>query len=160
MRDPDRRRELSRKPDRALADGVVIRAFDARDEAAVIALWHDCELTRPWNDPQRDIARKLGEQPELFLVADSGGVIVGSVMSGYDGHRGWIYYLAVSPARRRESIGARLVRAAEALLLARGCPKVNLMIRTSNAAVVAFYQHLGYEVEDIVGMGRRMIQDQ
>ncbi len=138
---------------------IAIRVFHPSDEDAVIALWRACDLTRPWNDPRRDIARKLLEQPELFLLAEAGGTIVGSVMSGYDGHRGWIYYLAVAPSRRGESIGAQLVREAEALLLERGCPKVNLMIRSSNSAVVAFYRRLGYEVEDIVGMGRRMIPD-
>ena len=81
-----------------------IRPFQRSDEAALIALWEECRLTRPWNDPRKDIARKLAVQPELFLVGTVNGEIVGSVMAGYEGHRGWVNYLAVAPrARRRGS---------------------------------------------------------
>lgn len=136
-----------------------IRTFDTADQEQVIQLWRACGLLRPWNDPGRDIVRKLGEQPELFLVAEDSGSIAGSVMAGFDGHRGWLYYLAVNPELRGQSIGRSLVRAAEDLLLQRGCPKVNLMVRTGNEAVLEFYRQLGYGVDAVVTMSRRLIQD-
>ena len=107
-----------------------IRAFELADTEPVISLWQETGLTRPWNNPHQDIARKLRVQPELFLVAVDGSEIVGSVMAGYDGHRGWLYYLASSPERRGEGIGRRLVERAEELLIDLGCPKVQLMVRT------------------------------
>ena len=137
-----------------------IRTFTTQDEQAVIELWTICGLVRPWNNPRLDIARKLAEQPELFLVAEVDGAIVGSVMAGYDGHRGWLYYLAVSPGQRGNSYGRELVDAAEQLLLQRGCPKVNLMIRSDNEAVQDFYRHLGYATDEVVTMSRRLIQDE
>ncbi|MDR6537228.1 GNAT family acetyltransferase [Variovorax soli] len=137
-----------------------IRPFQPADEAGVIALWQACGLTRPWNDPRRDIQRKLGEQPELFLVATgSDGVLLGSAMVGFDGHRGWVYYLAVSPDHRRMAIGRALMQEAERLLIERGCPKINLLVRSSNAEVVAFYRKLGYTQDDVISLGRRLIHD-
>jgi ribosomal protein S18 acetylase RimI-like enzyme len=146
--------------------GFGIREFDAADTDAVVALWESCGLTRPWNDPRADIARKLRVQPELFLVAESAagadgsaGTVIGSVMAGYDGHRGWLYYLASAPERRGEGVGRALVAEAERRLVAMGCPKVQLMVRTENDAVVAFYDGLGYEVSDVLVSGKRLIQD-
>jgi len=136
-----------------------IRSYQPTDEADVIALWHACGLTRPWNDPQRDIKRKLSEQPELFLVATEDERVIGSAMVGFDGHRGWVYYLAVSPQHRKLSIGRALMHEAEQLLMARGCPKINLLIRSSNAEVIAFYRKLGYTQDDVVSLGRRLIHD-
>lgn len=136
-----------------------IRTFARPDEEAVIDLWTTCGLVRPWNNPRSDIARKLAEQPELFLVAEFDGTIVGSVMAGYDGHRGWLYYLAVSPEHRGNSFGRALVDSAEQLLLQRGCPKVNLMIRNGNEPVQDFYRQLGYSTDDVVTMSRRLIPD-
>lgn len=136
-----------------------IRSFQPADEADVIALWQACGLTRPWNDPHRDIQRKLGEQPELFLVATEADALVGSAMVGFDGHRGWVYYLAVSPAHRRMAIGRALMHEAERLLIERGCPKINLQIRSSNAEVLAFYRKLGYMQDDVISLGRRLIHD-
>jgi ribosomal protein S18 acetylase RimI-like enzyme len=136
-----------------------IRPFQPADENAVIALWQACGLTRPWNDPHRDIQRKLSEQPELFLVAVEGDAPVGSAMAGFDGHRGWVYYLAVSPRHRRLSIGRALMREAERLLTERGCPKINLLVRSSNTEVLAFYEKLGYTRDDVVSLGRRLIPD-
>src|ERR1017187_5458676 len=121
-----------------------IRAFEPNDEAAVVALWQECGLTRPWNDPHLDIARKRTEQPELFLVGTVGDELVATAMIGFDGHRGWVYYLAVSPRHRRRSYGRSLMREAERLLLERGCPKLNLQVRSSNAEVLEFYRRLGY----------------
>jgi ribosomal protein S18 acetylase RimI-like enzyme len=136
-----------------------IRPFRPADEASVIGLWHACGLTRPWNDPHRDIERKLSEQPELFLVATEKDALIGSAMVGFDGHRGWVYYLAVSPQHRRLSIGRALMQEAEQLLVERGCPKINLLVRSSNAEVIAFYRKLGYTQDDVVSLGRRLIHD-
>ncbi|OUM03254.1 GNAT family acetyltransferase [Variovorax sp. JS1663] len=136
-----------------------IRPFQPADEDTVIGLWQACGLTRPWNDPHRDIQRKLGEQPELFLVAVEGETLIGTAMVGFDGHRGWVYYLAVSPQHRRLSLGRALMQEAERLLTERGCPKINLLVRSSNTEVLAFYDKLGYTRDDVVSLGRRLIHD-
>ena len=139
---------------------MTIRAFEAADEAAVIALWQACELTRPWNDPHKDIARKLTQQPELFLVTALGGSAVASAMFGYEGHRGWVNYLAVLPQYQGQGLARDLMARGEALLTAVGCPKLNLQIRSSNAGVIAFYKHIGYGQDDVVSMGKRLIADE
>jgi ribosomal protein S18 acetylase RimI-like enzyme len=153
--------------------GLSIRTFRDGDRAAVEALW-----TRvfpddpPRNAPAVTIDSKLKVQPELLLVGEVDGAeaaadgvdgaravdtrIVGAVMAGYDGVRGWIYHLAVAPEFRRRGYGAQLVRAAEAGLRTLGCAKVNLQVRASNREVVAFYRSVGYEVEERVSMGRRL----
>lgn len=136
-----------------------IRPFEATDTEDVVALWEECGLVRPWNDPRKDIARKLKVQPELFLVASDAGRVVGSVMAGYDGHRGWVYYLAVSPSHRKLSLGRQLMQAVERLLTEMGCPKLNLMVRTSNAEVLEFYRSLDYGQDDVVTLSRRLITD-
>ncbi|WEK14029.1 MAG: GNAT family acetyltransferase [Candidatus Microbacterium phytovorans] len=136
-----------------------IRAFELADTEPVISLWQETGLTRPWNNPHQDIARKLRVQPELFLVAVDGSEIVGSVMAGYDGHRGWLYYLASSPDRRGEGIGRRLVERAEELLIDLGCPKVQLMVRTENVEVHDFYSSLGFEPFEVWTTGKRLIAD-
>lgn len=138
-----------------------IRAFAASDTEAVVALWEACELTRPWNDPRADIARKAAVQPELFLVGVQHGSerVVGSVMAGYDGHRGWLYYLATDPAHRGRGIARALVAEAERRLEAMGCPKVQLMVRGENAGVVGLYDALGYGTDDVLVRSRRLIAD-
>ena len=136
-----------------------IRAFQPKDEAGVVALWEECGLTRPWNDPHADIARKLTEQPELFLVGTLAGEVVATAMVGFDGHRGWAYYVAVSPRHQRRSYGRALMREAERLLIERGCPKINLLVRSSNTQVIEFYRKLGYTQDDCVTLGRRLIHD-
>jgi ribosomal protein S18 acetylase RimI-like enzyme len=136
-----------------------IRAFQMSDEAAVIALWQACDLTRPWNDPYKDIARKLSVHPELFVVGVEGGNLIASAMFGYEGHRGWVNYLAVSPAHQRKGHASALMRWGEEALKARGCPKINLQIRSSNAAVIAFYNSLGYSDDQVIGLGKRLISD-
>lgn len=136
-----------------------IRPFQAFDEAAVVALWHECGLTRPWNNPRADIARKLTEQPELFLVGAVEGAVVATAMVGFDGHRGWIYYLAVAARYRNRSFGRLLMQEAERLLRDRGCPKLNLMVRSSNTEVVEFYRKLGYAQDEVVSLGKRLIPD-
>src|SRR6478735_6329059 len=123
---------------------IAIRAFELPDTEAVVSLWQATKLTRPWNNPYQDISRKLKVQPELFLVAVDGGAVVGSVMAGYDGHRGWLYYLASDPHRRGQGIARGLVAEIEVRLLAMGCPKVQLMVRPDNASARGFYDALGY----------------
>lgn len=132
-----------------------IRAFRLEDENAVISLWQECGLTRPWNDPGEDIERKLTLQPEGFLVALEADAIVGTVMAGYDGHRGWVNYLAVAPGHRRKGYGRALMQAAEEYLQAAGAPKVNLQVRDGNDEARAFYKSLGYEIEERVSFGKR-----
>lgn len=137
-----------------------IRVYQPADESAVIALWEMCGLTRPWNDPRKDIARKLTEQPELFLVGVEGDQLIATAMVGFDGHRGWVYYLAVDPAFQRLAYGKQLMREAEQRLIARGCPKINLLVRSSNTQVLKFYAELGYTQDDVVSLGRRLIVDE
>ncbi len=136
-----------------------IRSLRAGDDAHIVALWEEAGLTRPWNDPRADIARARAVDPELFLVAVDGDKIIGTVMAGYDGHRGWLYYLAVDRAHRRRGVGAALVREAEARLLERGCPKVQLMVRPENTGVHGFYAALGYEPFETWATGKRLIDD-
>jgi ribosomal protein S18 acetylase RimI-like enzyme len=138
---------------------VLVRAFKEEDEARVIELWTFGGLVRPWNDPKKDIERKLKVQRELFLVAELEGVIVGTVMAGYDGHRGWVNYLAVDIGQRRRGIGSALMRDAERRLKVLGCPKLNLQVRLENTAVQAFYAALGYAVDPVASMGKRLEQD-
>lgn len=139
---------------------MLIRPFRASEQEAVIALWAACDLLRPWNDPKKDIARKLEVQPELFLVAVGAGELVGTVMAGFDGHRGWIYYLAVSPAQQGTGVGRALMEAAEARLRELGCPKINLQIRAENEAVRAFYERLGYRRDAVLSLGKRLGRDE
>lgn len=133
-----------------------IRLFRPTDQDAVIALWQTCRLVVPQNDPREDIRCKMGFQPDLFMVAVWDGRVVGTVMAGYEGHRGWINYLAVAPELRRRRIGQRLMSAAEAKLRALGCPKINLQVRRSNTAVIAFYGALGFTEDAVVSMGKRL----
>jgi ribosomal protein S18 acetylase RimI-like enzyme len=138
---------------------LTIRPFCERDTDAVIALWNASGLVRPWNDPRKDIARKLTTQPELFLVGEDQGRVVATAMAGYDGHRGWVNYLAVEPDSRGLTYGRIMMDEAERLLEDRGCPKINVQIRAGNEAVIDFYARLGYATDDTVGMGKRLIPD-
>lgn len=137
-----------------------IRTFKQDDFEEVITLWERCELLRPWNDPEVDIERKQHHDIELFLVAEVGGAVVGTVMGGYDGHRGSAYYLGVHPEYRGRGIANALISRLEKKLIARGCPKINLMVRDDNDAIIGMYEKLGYEVEDAVCVGKRLIEDQ
>jgi ribosomal protein S18 acetylase RimI-like enzyme len=134
-----------------------IRPYLESDEAAVVELWREVFPDSPaWNRPETDIQRKLSVQRELFLVATVGTQLVGSAMAGYDGHRGWVYYVAVSPRYRRQGIGTALMRSVEERLARLGCPKLNLQVRASNQEVVAFYKRLGYEVEERISMSKHL----
>jgi ribosomal protein S18 acetylase RimI-like enzyme len=136
-----------------------IRPFADTDQTAVVALWQACELTRPWNDPVKDIARKQGIQPDWFLVGELDGAVIASVMFGYDGHRGWMNYLAVAPEHQGQGHAKALIAQGEALLLAAGCPKISLLVRRSNTQVLGFYEALGYGQDDVVSLGKRLIPD-
>lgn len=139
------------------ASPIRVRAFEPRDRDAVERLWADVfPDDRPWNAPARLVDRKQTVQPGLLLVATAGDEIVGAVMAGFDGTRGWMHHLAVAPAWRRRGVATALVRAAEAGLRRLGCPKLNLQVVPENAGVVAFYRRLGFEVEARISMGRRL----
>jgi ribosomal protein S18 acetylase RimI-like enzyme len=135
---------------------VDIRPFQASDETAIVDLWKRSDLVRPWNDPHKDIQRKLRVQPELFLVGLLDDAVSATVMAGYEGHRGWINYLAVHPDHQRGGLGRRLMEFAEQRLRSLGCPKINLQVRSSNQPVIEFYRSLGFEVEDRVSLSKRL----
>lgn len=137
-----------------------IRPFRADDMENVIALWRDCDLTRPWNDPARDIQRKVAMADDLFFVGTVDGHVVGTVMAGYEGHRGWINYLAVDPNERGAGRGSELMAAAEILLRDLGCPKINLQVRATNPDAIAFYERIGFIVDDAVSLGKRLVADE
>lgn len=136
-----------------------IRAFRHEDEAGLIDLWRRCNLIVPWNNPKLDIRRKLEVNPELFLVGLMDGKIVATVMGGYEGRRGWVNYLGVSPEYRRSGLGRKIMAAVEEKIRAMGCPKINLQIRTSNIEAVKFYESIGYKADDVVSMGKRLVED-
>lgn len=131
-----------------------IRPYQSKDEAAVVELWHACDLVVPWNDPQRDIQLKLQVNPEWFLVGHLNKELIATVMVGYEGHRGWINYLAVHPENRRQGFARQLMERAERLLKDAGCPKINVQVRAKNIEVIAFYEAMGYNIEDIVNLGK------
>ncbi|MFP3569311.1 GNAT family acetyltransferase [Paraburkholderia sp. SIMBA_030] len=138
-----------------------IRRFDASDTGAVVALWQEAfpeyrDVTKPQRNPHLSIANKLATQPELFFVAVLGERIVGTVMGGYDGHRGWLYSLAVDASLRRHGIGTRLVAHVETTLTERGCPKLNLQVLSVKADVRAFYEALGYRADEVISLGKRL----
>jgi ribosomal protein S18 acetylase RimI-like enzyme len=138
---------------------MVIRPFRDADEDAVVALWSRCGLVRPWNDPHKDVDRKRRVQPELFLVGVMDGTIVATAMAGYDGHRGWINYLAVDPSLRRQGLARAMMSEAETRLRAMGCPKINLQIRGDNREAIAFYERIGFKNDDVVSLGKRLERD-
>lgn len=140
-------------------DHLEIRPYAVSDLEDVILLWKKCGLVVPWNDPKRDIERKMAAQPDLFLVGRIDGEIVSTVMCGYEGHRGWVNYLSVSPEHQRKGIGSTIMEAAHLKLERLGCPKVNLQVRTSNNAAIAFYEKLGYAVDDVISLGKRLVDD-
>ena len=136
---------------------ITIRPYRDKDCEAVIALWRACRLVVPSNDPRTDILLKIRFQPGLFLVGyHEAGQLLATVMAGYEGHRGWINYLAVAPDHRRQAIGRQMMAAAETRLRALGCPKINLQVRRGNTAVIDFYRRIGFSEDDVVSLGKRL----
>ncbi|HKI54125.1 MAG TPA: GNAT family acetyltransferase, partial [Anaerolineales bacterium] len=141
-------------------EDLKIRPFELKDEEQVIALWKECKLVVPWNDPKKDIQRKLKVNPELFLVGISKDKIVASIMGGYEGHRGWVNYLAVSPSHQKKGNGGQMMDAVEVKLREMGCAKINLQVRETNLEVIEFYKAIGYNMDHVVGMGKRLESDE
>lgn len=136
--------------------GIKLREAIPDDCEAVVALWEAAGLTRPWNDPRADFDLALATTTSAVLLAERADMICGSVMVGFDGHRGWVYYLAAAPDRQREGIGRTLMLAAEDWLRTAGSPKIQLMVRGDNEEARGFYAALGYAVQDVVTIGKRL----
>lgn len=132
-----------------------IRPYQDGDEPGVVTLWTEVfGYPASHNNPSRSLHRKLNHDRDLLRVAIESGRVIGTVMGGYDGHRGWLYSVAVDPAHRRRGVATALVREMERLLADRGCPKINLQILATNPQAVAFYRSLGYVVEERISMGK------
>lgn len=138
---------------------LVLRSYRPGDREALVALWSICELTRPWNNPHRDIDRKLARDGDNLLVLEEDNQLIGSVMVGYEGHRGWVNYLAVHPDHRRQGLGRLLMDEAERRLRDLGCAKVNLQVRASNETAREFYRQIGYTIDEAVSFGKRLEHD-
>lgn len=136
-----------------------IRTYQSEDEFDVISLWQDCGLIVPWNDPRTDIARKQSDSPDLFFIGTLDGEVIASCMAGYDGHRGWMYYLAVKNSHQGKGYASMLVRHIESALIERGCPKVELMVRKTNESVISFYESIGYSFDPVIVLSKRLIED-
>jgi len=138
---------------------MLIRPFETIDKLSVIALWEECGLTRTWNNPNLDIERKLSVQPDWFFVGEEEGAIIATAMFGYDGHRGWINYLAVSPKHQKKGYARNLMLHGEKLLISVGCPKINLQVRDGNTIAKNFYEAIGYTQDEVISYGKRLIKD-
>ena len=138
---------------------MLIRPYEDKDQKQVIDLWNECGLTRSWNNPHLDIQRKQKVQAKWFFVGEENSVVIATAMFGYDGHRGWVNYLAVSLEYQRRGFAHQLMQHGEAVLKSVGCPKLNLQIRASNTQVQAFYKSIGYTEDEVVSFGKRLIKD-
>jgi ribosomal protein S18 acetylase RimI-like enzyme len=136
-----------------------IKPYHPDNQQAVINLWQACNLVVAWNDPIKDIQRKMLVDPDLFLIGELSEDIVATVMGGYEGHRGWINYLAVSPEHQRKGYARAMMQQVEVLIQQKGSPKINLQVRSNNIDVIQFYQAIGYDIENAVGLGKRLIPD-
>jgi ribosomal protein S18 acetylase RimI-like enzyme len=137
--------------------GVRIDPATTADRDAAIALWIAAGLTRPWNDPGADFDLAMSNPTSTVLLARLGEALAGSVMVGFDGHRGWVYYLATDPKHLKQGIARDLMKAAEAWLIELGCSRIRLMVRTDNTAASGFYDAIGYDRQDVVTLGRTLI---
>ena len=137
-----------------------IRMYQSTDNKSLIALWDICNLTVSWNDPQKDIKRKIDENPDLFFVGEINGQIIASCMAGYDGHRGWIYYLAIHPDHQKKGLAKLIMTHAENNLKSMGCPKINLMVRDTNVSVIDFYKTIGYANDSVCVLSKRLEEDE
>ena len=140
-------------------DEFTIDSYNSDDEAAMIRLWQECGLVVPWNNPLTDIARKMTDSPELFFSGKINDQLVASCMAGYDGHRGWIYFLAVAKSQRRNGLAAKLVAHVDAKLLELGCPKLELMVRENNLETIAFYETIGFRLDPVKVLSKRLSDD-
>ena len=138
----------------------IIRTFQPDDEPGVIDLWRQCGLIVPWNNPETDIQRKLSTSPDLFYVGLLDDELIASCMAGYDGHRGWIYFLAVKSDYQRKGLASMLIDHAESELLKLGCPKLELMVRKTNENVISFYQSAGYDIDPVMVLSKRLTEDE
>ncbi len=136
-----------------------VREYQKNNMAGVISLWDECGLVVPQNDPAKDIERKLKKDRDLFLVGFNEKEIIATVMGGYDGHRGWINYLAVKPSQQGNGFGQQIMEAVEFRLKNMGCPKINLQVRKTNRDVIAFYSSMGYGNDNVIGLGKRLEYD-
>ncbi len=136
-----------------------IRIYQATDQQAIVDLWNECGLVVPWNDPTKDIQRKVLVGADLFLVGELNGELIASVMGGYEGHRGWANYLAVRPDHQDKGYARLLMSELERKLLEKGCPKINLQVRDTNIDIIRFYEALGYKADAAVSLGKRLIPD-
>lgn len=137
-----------------------IRTYQTKDEQCVIDLWVKCGLVVPWNDPKKDIQRKVDDSPDLFFIGEIEGEVVASCMAAYDGHRGWIYFLAVKPEYQKQGLAKSILLHSEKALLKIGCPKIELMVRHTNDKVVSFYKNAGYQDDPVIIMSKRLINDE
>jgi len=133
---------------------VEIHPLDAADRADAVSLWHRAGLTRPWNPPEQDFDRAVAGVSSEVLGGFEDGRLVGTAMVGHDGHRGWVYYLAVDPDLQSTGIGRAMMGSAEAWARAAGMPKIQLMVRSSNTGALDFYDSLGFTVEDTAVLSR------
>ncbi len=138
------------------ADNMIIRTCREEDREEIVKLWQECKLIVPWNDPRKDISIKLKFQPDLFLAGVIDNLLIATAMAGYEGHRGWINYLAVSPEVQKQGIGRKLMEAAETKLKSLGCPKLNVQVRTNNTNVIEFYKRVGFSEDNVIGLGKKL----
>ena len=138
----------------------IIRTLQPGDGSDVINLWRQCGLIVPWNNPETDIQRKLSTSPDLFYVGLLDDELIASCMAGYDGHRGWIYFLAVKSAYQRKGFASILIDYAESELIKLGCPKVELMVRKTNENIISFYQSAGYDIDPVMVLSKRLTDDE
>ena len=138
---------------------LIIRSFRKSDRDGVTQLWNECDLVVPWNNPQRDIERKLSVQPNLFLIGLIKDEIIATAMAGYDGHRGWVYYLAVKPKYQNNGFGKLIMEEVEKLLIKMGCPKIDIMVRKTNLDAINFYKSIDYDVDEVITMSKRLELD-
>ena len=140
-------------------DNFSIRTYRPDDAKAVIDLWKECGLIVPWNNPATDINRKCADSPQMFFIGELENELAASCMAGYDGHRGWIYFLAVKYSQRGKGLASRLVDHVEKELIELGCPKVELMVRKNNDGVIAFYKSIGFDPDPVIVLSKRLIED-
>ena len=135
---------------------LIIRKYEEKDEEQVVNLWEQCNLIVPQNDPHEDIKKKIEFQPNLLFVGTVNDEVVSSIMVGYEGHRGWINYMAVLPEYQNKGYGRQIVNKGIAELKKMGCLKVNLQVREYNKDVIEFYENLGFSNDRVVSLGKHL----